>query len=359
MHGARRRKRRRLRRYLIRRRVRLDPRTLAVLGAFAVIVAAAALFDSRRGGSDVEDFVAFASERQRDPIELIVAAGRTRRITFVGDVHPSAAAKRLAARAIEALAQESGLDAVVLEVGSDLQPYINAYLASDPEDTSPLMTRPRTIGEQWGTANAFLEIYRTVWRLNQELEPSRRIRIIAADLPDWPPARRLPPAATAALYARRDSHMAELLEREILGRDPGARVFVFMDGHHALKSSGAQLSFGGGEPATLTWLATHLDRRYPGQVYSILVEAPPRPGSYSLSTTQISSRAYDVIRRGLSRPDAFALTVDTRFDFLARPIREPRAPGLELTLVPRDYRLRDLVDGYIFLGVPRAVEFQR
>lgn len=359
MRGFRRWKRRRLRRFLNRRRPRLTPRTWIALGTLAIIVAAAALFDHRRDTAGADDLITFANERQRDPLELITAAGRTHRVTFLGDVHPSAEAKQLGALAIEALARGPGLDAVVLEVGSDLQPYIDAYLASDPENTAPLMARPRTVGKQWGTSNAYLEIYHTVWRLNQDLAAEQQIRIIAADLPDWPPTRRLPPAATAALYARRDGHMAELLERSILGRDPGARVLVFMDGYHALKDGGATLSYGGGEPVTLTWLATHLAQRYPGQVYSILVDAPPRPGSYSLSTTQVSSQAYDLFRRRLTERGSFALTVDARFDFLRRPIHEPHAPGLELTLEPREYRLQDVVDGYIYLGAARALDSHR
>lgn len=359
MRSTRRRKRRRLRRHLHRRRLRIDPRRTALLGVVAAIFAIAALFDRRGGAADAEELVTHVVERSWDPVDLIVAAGRTRRIVVLGDVHPSAETKLLAARAVEALARGPGLDAIALEVGAELQPYINAYLGSNPENASPLFAQPRTLGHQWGTVNAYLEIYRTVWRLNQELEPARRIRIIAADLSDWPPSRRLAPPQTAALYARRDAHMAETLEREVLGGHPGARVLVFMGGYHALKAGGAELNYGGGEPLALTWLASRLDQRYPGQVFSILVETAPRPGNYSLSTTQITSRAYDVFRRGLPGRGTFAIPVDRRFDFMRRPIREPRAPGIEISIQPRDYRFGEMVDGYIFLGTPRGIEFRR
>lgn len=354
MRNARRRKRRRLRRYLHKPRARIDPRAPLVLGALLGIIVFGAVFDRSGGSDDVETLAAFATQAGREPVDLVVAAGYARPILMLGDVHPSAQAKRLAAQSIEALARGPGLDAVVLEVGADLQPRIDAYLMSDPEDASPLIDQPRAIGQAWGTAHAYLEIYRAVWRLNRDLEPGRRIRIIAADLPEWPPARRLSPAETASRYVRRDAFMAERIEETVLRRDPGARVLIFMNGYHALKTGGAELSFGGGAPVRFSWLGAILAERYPGQLYSILIDAPPRPGSYSLATTQITSRAHEVFRRGLPGGHSFAVPVDARFDFLRRPIRAPRTPGIDVEIRPREARLRDLVDGYIHLGAPRA-----
>lgn len=352
------RKRRRARRYMPKRRNRglISWPMLAVLATILVVAGTAALIESRRGQEEVAGFVDYARSQQGDPVRLIVSAARSHRVLFLGDVHPSAEPKRIAAAAIEALAHGPGLDVVALEVGADQQPIIDTYLASDPEDISILTRSPRTLNEQWGVPGEYLEIYRRVWRLNRALGPGRQIRILAADLPGWPPEAAARPQAIAAQYAQRDAHMAELIETEVLAVSPRARMLIFMGSYHGLKSGQAELRFGGGPPIPVTWLATRLRQLHPGEVYSIIVDGSVRPELGGTVGTYAASRISDLLRKHMPEATSpFGLRVDDRFDFVRDPIRIGSAPGLDLVIRPDDYRLQDVVDGYIFLGAAHSI----
>lgn len=343
--------RRRARRHLPRRRSSVDGRWMVGAALLAVVLAAVALVEGYRRDGNVESLVAYARERGVEPVRLIEAAGRANRFVFLGDVYRSRAPKLLAAEAIEALARGPGLDAVVLEVGIDQQSYIDAYLESDPENIAILYAHPRTLQRQWGVERAYLEIYRRVWKLNNELGPTRSIRVLAADLPGWPSEQRLPPPEAARLYATRDLHMAEVIEHEILDHDPWARVLIFMGGHHGLKHGTATLRIAGAEPVRVTWLATRLNERHPGEVFTILPDTPPVPAADNTVVAYAATRAFGLLQRNLDEAvGPLGLRVDDHFDFLAAPLFEVGMPGLELGLDLDRYDLRDLVDGYVFLG---------
>lgn len=346
-----RRGRRRARRLIPRRRGRVGWSLLIIGASTALIVGAAALFDYRRDGSAENGLIEYATDARNDPVRMIAAAGRRHQIIFLGDLQAAPGPKTIAANAIDALAHGPGLDGLVLEVGSDLQQRIDRYLESEPEDTGILLAEPRTIHGEWGAANEFLEIYRRVWRLNRTLDPGRRIRILAVDLPGWPPAASTPPRLAAAQFAQRDSYMAERIEAMILAGNPRARLLIFMSGYHGLKSGEAELHTGGAGPIPVVWLGTRLRQLYPGEIYTFVSDGASRQTTGSLGSGYTATRVYDFLRKRLpttTRP--FALRVDSRFDFLREPIRANTPPGLELTFRPVDYRLQDVADAYIFLG---------
>jgi hypothetical protein len=343
--------RRRARHLIPKRRSRI-PWIPIVIGAILLVaISTAALLDGRRDRQDEAGLIDYARASQSDPIRLVVAAGHRHQIIFLGDVLPAPEPKRIAADAIDALAHGPGLDAVVLEVGSDQQHRIDAYLESEPENPGILLAEPRIVHDEWGVAPEYLEIYRRVWRLNHTLEVGRRIRILAVDLPGWPPASTLPPQTAAAQYGQRDSYMTEQLESALLAGNPRARLLIFMGGHHGLKSGQAELHAGPGTPVPVVWLGTRLRQLHPGEVFTIMVDGATRPSAPGAVMGYTASSVYDFLRKRL--PDAtrpFALAVDGRFDFLRAPIRATAVPGLEMRIQPNNYRLQDVADAYIFLG---------
>ncbi len=313
-------------------------------------VAGVGLLNRNAGGDEAADLAVHVAERRVAPSALLATLARSHRLVMLADIHTSAATKRVAAEAIAALARSSGLDAVVLEVASDLQPVIDQYLNTTPEDASLLLANPRTLNLKWGAPGAYLALYHQVWQLNDQRGAARRIRILAVDLPGWPPTGALSPRQSADLYARRDAHMVAVLDSTLLGPSPRARALLFLDGYHALKDVRGELRVGGGERIPVVWLAARLQRRYGGEVASALVDAGTRPGAALESVAAYTgTRAFTMIQTRLGRTDAFAVPLDRSFAFLRDPIRTRASAGLSLEIVPEDYSLADVADGYIFL----------
>lgn len=340
----------------LRSPVRTARRRLGVTGlvsvvALALIAGAAFLLDTRTGNRNAEALADYIGSAGVPPVDFIRDAGRSHRLLFLSDIEGAAEPKRLAAGVIEAMAKDGGLDAVVLEVPVTEQPWIDRYLNTAPEDASILLSRPRLVREHDSATRDYLEIFRQVWKMNQELGPGRSIRILAADHPDWPASSALAPSAAAALYARRDEFMAETVQRMLLGPYPRSRTLLFMEGYHTLNGGEASFAVGGADPIPVKWLAVRLAEDFPTEVYTVLVESTGSGNAYDLVAGYSNTAAFDIVRKGLenARPP-LAVAIDEHFDFIRDPVLENAGPGIELDIGPRDYRLREIADAYVYLG---------
>ncbi|MEX2284348.1 MAG: hypothetical protein WEE89_17800 [Gemmatimonadota bacterium] len=326
---------------------------LGVTGLFSIvalvlIVAAGALLDLRGDRAEVREFGEYARANQQDPVAAIVAAARSRRFVFLADIHSSVEAKRLAAQAIRAVAEGPGLDAVVLEVGHDLQPQIDRYFDTTPENASILLSNPRTLREPGAASREYLEIYHVIWQLNEKLGADRRIQVIAADLDLWPPEPAVSPSHRARQFSERDAAMVKNLDRESIGMGARARVLVFMTGLHVLRSGRGQLQTGGSTPVNALWFAARIAQRHPGDVHSFVLDAAGSGSPDELvpyTGTRLGEETKALLPAG-----RYALRINEAFDFLTRPIRENPVPGMSFDLFPRAYRLKDVADEYIHLG---------
>lgn len=297
------------------------------------------------GGSAGPALAKHVRENGVAPLELIERAARGRRLVFLADVPGAPAPKQLAADAVERLGLGAGLDVVGLEVPASEQPYIDLYLNTPEENAGILLARPRAIREGEGSGNAFLEIYRRVRRVNDQLGADRRIRILALDGEDWPPQRALAPHELARLFGARDSAMQERVQ-SVLTRLPRARMLLFVGGLQAMASGGANIQTGGTRTVRAQWLAARLRQRFPQDVYSILVDAAAGGGRPRVA-------AYRGTAAGplLEEENAPTAAVTTRhgFDFTRQPIRTVGTPGVNFELDPRTFLLRDVADAYIYL----------
>lgn len=319
------------------------------MGVLVASVATATLLNRRRTEMQAAELVAYAERARMDPVQLVLWGARANTIVLLGDVAGLTAPKRIAARAIDALARGPGLDAVVLDVPESLQPVIDRYLESDPEDAGLLAVSPGALPSASSVAHAYLQIYRAVWRFNQTVGPARRIRIVAAGLPtDGAAAGVRAPHVIASQYARRDEHMMQRTEEEVLQRSPGARVLVFAEGYHVLQRGRGRLHFAGGMPIDVIWLGARLAARHPTQVFSILIDRAPASAGLGIEYT--ATRVADLLRKGVWTVTApFGVPLDRHFDFVREPIHTAVGPGLRLEILPDGYRLRELADGYIYL----------
>lgn len=318
------------------------------LGALVLIFAAGWLID-RRGASAADRRLAdLARKSGEPPLDLMVRAARASRIVFLADIDNSAATKEFAANAITRIASSPGLDAVVVEVGADQQPYLDQYFDRAPEDAGVLMAHERTLRGPGGATRAYLALYHVIWKLNEKLGPDERIRVIAADLPGWPPTDAASPAEMARLMGERSAAMAETVNTKILGTIPSARILVFMTGFQAMKSGAVDVQTGGTTPVSVKPLAERL-AEMTEEVFTILVDAPSTGSTGREIAPYLGTRVSEVMREaGVSKP--FALQVTREFDYLRHPLIERKTPGVEFNVTPDDYRLRDVADAYVSLG---------
>jgi hypothetical protein len=327
--------------------------TTAKLAAVALvaILAVAAVLEMRKSGGPEIALIEYVRDVRQEPLDLIEAAARSHRLVFLADINAAAAPKRFAALAIQKLATTSGLDFVVFDVDANEQPFIDLYLATSPEDASILLGRPRAIREGDPSSRAFLDLYSAIWKVNQQLGADRRIRIIAADLAGWPPARAASPNERAVMFGKRDEQMLEAVRTRALGRNSNARILFFVDGLHALKNGGGRIQAGGTRPVDVTWLAAGLAALFPQDVYTILTDAP-LSGAATTSVAAYSGTAmYEVFRKGGVRAGSAFTLGAAEFDALSRnPIRAPGTTGLEFNFEPRDTPLSQLADAYIYFG---------
>lgn len=318
--------------------------------ALVLIVAAAALLEMRQGGGAEAELVEHARQNALDPLDLVEVAGRARRLLFIADIPSAPAPKRFAAQAIERLAAGPGLDLVVLDVDAGEQPFIDRYLATSPEDASILMSRPRAIRADDGASRDFVDLYRTVWRVNQDLGAHRRIRIVAADRPGWPPDRATSPHDAARFFGERDAHMMDAIMQRALAREPGSRVLFFVNGLHALRTGGGRVQTGGTRPVDVQWLAARMAEQFPQDVFTILTDATPNRVVSAEVATYRGTQAAEALRRG-GIPAGSAFRAAAPFDELSRsPIRVVGTTGIDFTMEPRVAPLSQLADAYVFFG---------
>lgn len=325
----------------------LNATVLVSAGALVVIAVLGAMLERCGGAGDAAGLVAYARGARLEPGALVVSGARTRGIVMLGDVPASAAAKRTAAEAVEALALGPGLDAVVVQVDSMAQGYLDAFLEASTLDASVLLAHPETL--PGANDKSYLEIYRRVWELNRRLGADRAIILVAGGIPEWPPRRPLGPRRAAELLARCGPALARRIETRVLARNPQARVLVFADGYQALRGGVGEFAAGGGRPVSVSWAAAVLERTHAGNVFSVIQDARPGGGPVGEGTSYVGTSAYDYFRDARLAPP-FALRVGNAFDFLRQAILTSSPPGTQLSIQPADFGLADVTDGYIYLG---------
>ena len=145
--------------------------------------------------------------------------------------------------------------------------------------------------------------------------------------------------------------MAETIQRMLLGPYPRSRTLLFMEGYHTLNGGEATFSVGGADPIPVQWLAARLAEGFPTEVFTVLIEGTGRRRAYDQVAGYSSTQAFDIVRKGLDGARApLTVSIDEHFDFLRDPVTENAGAGIELDIGPRDYRLRDVADGYVYLG---------
>ncbi|MGD8278249.1 MAG: hypothetical protein PVH00_09495, partial [Gemmatimonadota bacterium] len=266
---------------------------------------------------------------------------------LLGDVLGADSPKRFAADVIEALARGPGLDVVALEIDRDAQPRIDAYLDARDDDAATLLGDSRSVREWEGSGRSYLEIYRRIRALNAEMGAARRIRVVAMDVPGWPPSPPPSPARLTQAFGERTERMAEALEPWVLGRNDRARVLVFVDGLHTMRAL-ARIETGGEVLDALPMLATRLERDRPAGIFAALVAAPgpPSPG-LGLAGFR-AGRMFDELGAAAPGGNAFGFTTSPGLRIGVADIEYWREPGVRLEFTPAGTE-SSLVDAWVRL----------
>lgn len=320
----------------------------AAIIALVLILSATAALQMRGGSTAAEDFAAAFARDAVPALDIVERAAASRRLVFLADVPSASSPKRLAADAIEKIAEGSGLDVVALEIDAAEQPFIDRYLATPSEDASIILSRPRITHESEGVSSAYVEVLRAVRRMNDKLGADRHIRIVAIDTEGWPPAGAVSPSEAAQQFGDRDTQMARTLQ-SILESDPKTRVLFFVGGFHAMKSGTGIVQTGGTRTVEITSLAARLLQSYPQDVYSILVDATPSRIPVA-TVAAYRGTAAGAILRDAGAKSGTGMTTGPAFDFVRNPIDVVEKPGIHFDLTPHDLTMQQIADAYIYLG---------
>jgi len=344
----------RFRGFRARRRYMRPPVTSRAATALAItslLTGAVILVSVLEGRAAVRErrMTEYARSRSADPFTLLAESMRNRPYLLLGDIAGAPAPKQFAARVIQALANGPGLDFVALEVGSDMQPWIDRYFEGDREDASVLVTHPRAIRQAHGAGNDYLAVYHAIWSVNRELGANRRIRVLAIDSPDWPPERATSPARLMPPFAARDDAMFRIISQRVLERDSGARILFFVDGLRTLRTP-MFVEAGGSASARVVPLAAQIESAYPGKVVSVLVDALIGAGGTAPAIGYRPGHLYRVLRRtgDAGRPLAFRLVPS--FGGQLDDLDTMSPPGLTIGFDSEDVRLASAIDVYVRLS---------
>ena len=327
-------------------------RRLGRSGTLAIAIGVAALLvtlfvQGFIGGGDADELREFVEAQGSSPIELIASGVGARRIVVIGDVPGMSAPKTLAEQALREMAAHGGVDALVVEGDSALQQVFDRYTATTPEDAS-ILTRAEgllpagEVGRQW------LDLYRAVYAINEELGADRRIRILAAAPEAWPPRAALPPKEAAESYAARGRAMAERVSTQMLERTSRARVVALVDPLQAIRSGSGELRVGGGGAITSNWFAAELAARYPVDVYSVLLDVSLDNSGYPLVVQYAGTRLHQRLMKAIPSESTGMPTSGPIGEYRS-PLVLRTGPGITVSILPDDHTLADLVDGYVFL----------
>ncbi len=297
------------------------------------------------GGGDADELAEFVSEQGSSPIELIASGAGSRRVVVIGDVPGMQAPKTLAEQVLREMATHGGVDALVVDVDTLMQPVFDRYTATSPEDAS-ILTRETDLLP--ASDRHFLDLYRAVYAINEELGADRRIRILAAGPGPWPPRAALPPKEAAESYAMRGSAMAARVNTQMLERTSSSRVVALVDPLQAIRTGHGELRVGGGGAIRADWFAASLAERYPVDIYSVLLDAALDNRGYPLVVQYAGTRVHERLLKALPS-DAVGMPASGPVGDYGNPLVLRTGPGISASILPDDHTLATLVDGYVFL----------
>lgn len=247
-------------------------RFLAIAGAgTAVGVAAGGLVASSAAGNAV------ASPRDVAPddsglADAVLTAFQRHRIVAIGETHGQQEHGDAQQMLLADPRLPQVVDDIVVEFGNALyQPTMDRFVAGTAVDNPELRAIWRNTTQSPGATGdepIREQFYRTVRAVNWTLPPQRRIRVLLGDPPiDW--SQITTQDQVRAFLAQRETHMASMMEREVLAK--GRRALICYGSAHVMHSPAPGQNAGHGVPL--------IEQRTGQRVYVIVAGSHPRLAS--------------------------------------------------------------------------------
>ncbi len=192
----------------------------------------------------LKPFVDFLKQKGQEPKAFVMNALAKHKIVIMGEVHhrPRYWAFNSSQVAEPGFAKRVGT--IYMELPSNDQALIDRFLADDECDTMLVIQMLRDMLWMGWPDQPMLDFFTTVWKVNQELEPDKGLRIVLVDMER--PWEKIQNRGDWRQYdVDRNQYMADNIVRDIQ-EHPGEKrngLFIVGVGH-----TGLDLSFYGGSP---------------------------------------------------------------------------------------------------------------
>ncbi len=281
----------------------------------------------------LKPFTAFLRQHGRKPREFILEALASHKVVVIGEVHHRPAYWALNSAVVQDPQFAKSTGVVYLELPSNNQQLVDAFLADTELDSKPIIEMLRDNLWMGWPDQAMLEFFVAVWQTNQALPVDKHIRIVLVDMQrPWKKIRQR--SDWRAYDVDRNELMARLILKDLSGSpDKRNTLFIVGFGHAAedMKTPVGEYPF-----RTATW---YLRKELGDGVYTLLQHGPVMT-NWGRVDGRVCLGLFDSAFAELDyAPIAFELDGSPfgRLDFRAQPE------------MPFRGTYEDAFDGYIFL----------
>lgn len=298
--------------------------------------------------ADSRFLASYLRKRGRAPHSLILDALATHRVVVYGEVHRRKASWDLLRQVVADPAFSSQVGTIFLELSSDAQETLDAFLAAPERDPKRLWSVFQNVQIDGWYDRGMYEFLDDLWTLERRLAPDRRIRVVAVDEPR--PFATFRTGEDVQRHFRnaldRNTQMAGTIARTLAATTDTRNALFIVGVGHAFKSRVPGFAVGRAEPAPSA-AAQLADRLGPRQVFTIFQHTP---------IISNNGTVHGLIRHGVldaafaelgDRPIAFAVPES--------PIaREPFDGLFEVSYAKGVGDFATNYDAYVFLGPLRS-----
>ncbi len=171
----------------------------------------------------LKPLVQFLKDKAEDPKEFVTKALARYKLVIMGEVHHRPRYWEFNSSLVTEPDFPKYVGTIYMELPSNGQELVDKFLAAEDCNTVPVIEMLRDMLWMGWPDQPMLDFFKTVWQVNQELEPQQRLRIVLVDMQR--PWTKITKRQDWAQYERvdRDRQMADNVLRDIRQHPKGYR----------------------------------------------------------------------------------------------------------------------------------------